>query len=105
MSPQDRKTFVQIVGQVLIADGMLGDEERAHLDRLMDTLELSGDERKAALSGINLDSPVEERVATLSAEAKSQLLEAVEQAAAADHEVGKGEQEIIDEIRQLVSAS
>ncbi|MEM6955752.1 MAG: hypothetical protein AAF411_00025 [Myxococcota bacterium] len=105
MDVNDRTTFVQIVGQVLIADGVLGDDERAHLDRVMDELGLEGDDRRAALSGIDLDSDVKARVASLSAEARDQLVAAVERAAAADGESSKVEAAFVDEIRQLVSNS
>jgi len=102
MTPEDKKGFVQIVGQVLIADGVLGDPEREHLDRVMDELELSPDERKQALSGINLDSPVEERVKALSTDARAKLLEAVERAAAADGGSHRAEVALVDTIRELL---
>ena len=102
MSPEDRTTFVQIIGQVLISDGVLGDAERAHLDAVMDELGLDGDARKAALSGINMDSPVEERVAALGAEAKSQLLAAVERAAASDGDAAKSETHLVEKVRALL---
>lgn len=95
--------FVQIVGQVLIADGVLGDPEREHLERVMDELELSAEERKAALRGIDMDSPVEERVQALSAEARGQLLSAVERAIAADGERSKGEELLFERIKALVA--
>lgn len=103
MTPEDRKTFVQIVGQVLIADGVLGDAERAHLDKVMDELGLGEAERKEALRGIDLDSPVEERVNALSDAAKSKLLAAVEAAAGADGETAKVEQALVETVRALVS--
>lgn len=93
---------MQIVGQVLIADGILGDAEREHLDKVMDELKLSEDERKAALKGIDMDSPVEERVAALSEQARGELLEAVEKAAAADGGESKGETLLLERIRALV---
>ncbi len=95
--------FVQIVGQVLIADGILGDAERDHLDRVMDELELSAEERQRALRGIDMDSPVEERVRALSGEARSKLLEAVERAVAADGQTSKGEALLLERIRDLVA--
>ncbi len=93
---------MQIVGQVLIADGILGDAEREHLDKVMDELKLSEDERKAALKGIDMDSPVEERVAALSEQARGELLDAVEKAAAADGGESKGETLLLERIRALV---
>ena len=45
MDPKDRILYVQILAQMLIADGVLADEERAHLDRVMDSLGMPDDER------------------------------------------------------------
>lgn len=101
MTPEDRTRFVQIVGQVLIADGILGDSERDHLDRVMDELGLEGEARKDALKGIDVDSPVEDRVAALGSEARAQLLAAVEKAAALEpHESGR-ESVLVIRLREL----
>ncbi len=101
MTPEDRTRFVQIVGQVLIADGILGDSEREHLDRVMDELGLEGDARKDALKGIDVDSPVEDRVEALGPEARAQLLAAVEKAAALEpHESGR-ESVLLIRLREL----
>ncbi|MEM9072812.1 MAG: hypothetical protein AAGE52_30175 [Myxococcota bacterium] len=104
MSPEDKTRFVQIVGQVLIADGILGDAERDHLERVMNELGLSDGEKKTAMRGIDMDSPVEERVKALSPEARTQLVEAVEKAVAADGETKKSEQELVAQIKSLVGA-
>ena len=104
MTPEDQSTFVKIVAQVLIADGVLGDNERKHLDQVMSELEMSEDAQKSALKGIDLDSPVEERIATLSDDAKSQLMGAVERAAATD-ESEDPENVLVDRIRALLAPS
>jgi len=104
VTPDDQKRFVQIVGQVLISDGILGDAEREHLDRVMDELGLQGDARKEALRGIDVDSPVQERVDALSAEARGQLLAAVERAAAVDGEAQKAETQLVEQLRKLLNA-
>ena len=56
MEPQDRKLYVQILAQMLIADGVLADEERAHLDTVMDGLDMPEQERAEALRGVSIDS-------------------------------------------------
>ncbi|AKF03957.1 hypothetical protein [Sandaracinus amylolyticus] len=73
MQPNERKLYVQILGQVLIADGALSDAERTYLDGVMDALQMSADERRAAFAGISVDSPIEERVAGLGASARDRL--------------------------------
>ncbi len=104
MSPDDRKNFVQIVGQVLISDGILGDQEREHLDRLMDELKMPKEERRKALSGIDLDSPVEQRVSALSPDARAGLLVAVEAAVKVDDDASKNETSLLAQLRELLGA-
>lgn len=80
MEPKDRVLYVQILAQMLIADGVLADEERNHLDAVMDSLGMPDAERKQALANVSIDSPVEERVAALGKDAKRNLLAEVEKA-------------------------
>ena len=82
MDKSERITFVRIIAQMLIADGALSDEERAHLDLVMGSLDLSKEERSEALTKIDLDSPLEDRVAELSEGSKKRLGEEVEKAMA-----------------------
>ena len=99
MQPAERKLYIQVLGQMLIADGMLADAERAYLDGVMDGLSMDPDERRAALSGISLDSPVEERVAGLSPESKAQLRSEIERAMGADGEMHRSESVLLDRVR------
>ncbi len=103
MEANDRLTLVQLVGQMLISDGILGDDEREHLDRLMDTLEMSPEERKRAFSGIDVDSPVEERVASLTEPTRARLVEELEKAMRAGAEVNPGEERLLSRVRALLS--
>jgi len=104
MQAHDQKLFVQIIGQLLISDGILSDPERAYLDRVMDSFSMGPEERKLALHGISMDSPVEERVAGLSAEARAQLLDAARDAVSADGETSKNESAFLERLEQLVGA-
>jgi hypothetical protein len=103
MEANDRVTLVQLVGQMLISDGVLGDDERMHLDRLMDGLEMPPEERKRAFSGIDVDSPVEERVASLTEPTKARLVEELEKAMHAGGEVAPGEERLLARVRALLS--
>src|SRR5688500_11772049 len=98
MQASERKLYVQILGQMLIADGVLADAERAYLDGVMDNLTMSPEERKAALSGISLDSPVEERVAGLSPAARTRLRAELERAIRADGETRRPESVLFDRV-------
>lgn len=102
MNRTDRKLFVQIVGQMLITDGVLADAERSYLDRLMESLGMDPTEQKDALREISLDSPLEERVSALSGEARDSLLAEAEKAMAIDGRASNSEQALLERIRALV---
>jgi len=104
MQANDQKLFVQIIGQLLISDGILSDPERAYLDRVMDSFSMDPEERQLALHGISMDSPVEARVAGLSAEARAQLLDAARGAVDADGESSKNEVAFLTRLQELVGA-
>ncbi len=103
MEPQDRILYVQILAQMLIADGILADEERAHLDRVMDGLSMPQAERQEALKGVSIDSPVEERVAKLGAAAKQNLLGEVEKALHIDGELSRSEAYFLERVKKLLA--
>lgn len=102
MQPQDRILYVQILAQMLIADGVLADEERAHLDQVMDGLEMPPEERQQALQGVSIDSPVEERVSALSEGVRQSILAEVEKALRLDGELTKSEAYFLERVRNLV---
>ena len=102
MDPTDRKLYVQILAQMLIADGVLADEERAHLDRVMDSLGMPDEERSEALRGVSIDSPVEERVKALGEAAKKNLLTEVEKALTVHGEMSNSEKYFLERVRKLV---
>lgn len=102
MASQDKgqlRTFCEIVAQLIIADAAVTDEERAFLDRLMDRFGFDDDDRKAVFGAVDIGQPIDERLARLSDPAKAELLAELEAAAEADGEVGRGEAEIIEEVR------
>lgn len=102
MQPQDRILYVQILAQMLIADGVLADEERAHLDQVMDGLGMPPEERQDALKSVSIDSPVEERVAALSDGVRKNILQEVEKALRLDGELTKSEAYFLERVKNLV---
>jgi uncharacterized tellurite resistance protein B-like protein len=102
MDSKDRILYVQILAQMLIADGVLADEERAYLDRIMDSLEMPSDERRQALGGVSIDSPVEERVRALGDGFKAQLLAEVEKALNVDGQATRSEAHFLERVKKLV---
>lgn len=95
---QDR-TFCEIVAVLVISDAAVTDDERAFLERLFDRFGFDDDDRKAVFGAVDIGQPIDERLARLSEEAKAKLLVELEQAAAIDGEIGRGEAEIIEEVR------
>ncbi len=102
MTPQERTLIVQIVGQLCIIDGSLADAERSYLDELIARLGMGDAERKAALSGISIDSPFQERVAQLSDVAKAALRAELDVAAAADGALARAEADMVGRVRALL---
>lgn len=98
----ERITLTQLVGQMLIADGELNDDERDYLDKVMLAFELSDEERKQVIRGIDVDSPVEERVATLSEEARASLVTELETAMYAGGDVAPGEERMLARVKAML---
>lgn len=103
MDANDRVLYVQILAQMLIADGILADEERAHLDTVAEGLGMPESEKQEALKGVSIDSPVEERVQALSEEARSNLLAEVKKALEVDGELSNSEKYFLERVEKLVS--
>lgn len=95
---QDR-LFCEIVAQLIIADAAVTDDERAFLDRLMDRFDFDDDDRRAVFGAVDIGQPIGDRLARLDEEHREQLLAELEAAAEIDGEVGRGEAEILDEVR------
>jgi hypothetical protein len=71
----------------------------------MDGLEMPVDERKRAFAGIDVDSPVEERVSSLSEPTKARLVDELEKAMQAGSEVSPGEERLLARVRALLHPS
>ncbi|MCX4242222.1 tellurite resistance TerB family protein [Paraliomyxa miuraensis] len=105
MSQRDKsqdRLFCEIVAQLIIADAAVTDDERAFLDRLMERFGFDDDDRRAVFGAVDIGQPVDERLERLDQEHREQLLVELEAAAAVDGEVGRGEAEIIAEVRGLL---
>jgi uncharacterized tellurite resistance protein B-like protein len=102
MSQRDKaqdRLFCEIVAQLIIADAAVTDDERAFLERLMDRFGFDADDRRAVFGTVDIGQPIDDRLARLDEEHRVELLEQLEDAAIVDGEVGRGEREIILEVR------
>ncbi len=102
MDSAQKVTCAQVIGQMLIADGALEDTEREHFEGVMDRLGMSDAEKKEAIKGIDVDSPAEERVASLSPEVRQALVVELEAAMGASGEIARGEQLLMERLRSLL---
>lgn len=98
---QDR-IFCEIVAQLLIADAAVTDDERAFLERLMERFDFDAADRSAVLGAVDIGQPIDDRLARLDEEHRAALLGELEAAAAIDGEVGRGETEILEEVRRVL---
>jgi len=106
MSQRDKaqdRLFCEIVAQLLIADAAVTDDERAFLERLMDRFDFDGDDRKAVFGAVDIGQPIDDRLARLDDAHRDELLTELEAAAAVDGEVGRGEAEILAEVRSALA--
>lgn len=99
---KDNRLFCEIVAVLLISDAQVTDSEQRFLDRLMKRFEFTAEDRQAVFNSVNIGESVEGRLRQLSADRRPELLAELESAAAADGEIGAGEQDILDEVRQAM---
>ena len=105
MSQRDKaqdRLFCEIVAQLVIADAAVTDEERAFLERLMDRFGFEADDRRAVFGAVDIGQPIDDRLARLPEALRAELLAELEGAAVVDGEVGRGEAEIIEEVRRAL---
>ncbi len=99
----DNRLFCEIVAVLIISDAQVTDSERRFLDRLMNRYNLTDEDRQAIFNSVNIGESVEARLRQLSKERRPELLAELEAAAAADGEIGRPEQQIIDEVRAVMA--
>jgi len=105
MSQRDKaqdRLFCEIVAQLIIADAAVTDDERAFLDRLMDRFGFDADDRRSVFGAVDIGQPIDDRLARLPEDARAELLAELEGAAEVDGDVGRGEAEIIEEVRRAL---
>jgi uncharacterized tellurite resistance protein B-like protein len=98
----DNRLFCEIVAVLLISDAQVTDAERRFLDRLMKRFEFGEADRQAVFNSVNIGESVEGRLRQLSPERRPELLSELEAAAIADGEIGRAEQDILDEVRAVL---
>ncbi|MCR9161448.1 MAG: TerB family tellurite resistance protein [Nannocystaceae bacterium] len=98
----DNRLFCEIVAVLLISDAQVTDSEQRFLDRLMKRFEFSSEDRQAVFNSVNIGESVEGRLRQLSPERRPELLAELEAAAIADGEIGRAEQDILDEVRGVL---
>ncbi|MFT3694949.1 MAG: TerB family tellurite resistance protein [Kofleriaceae bacterium] len=90
-----------LVSKVLVADGMMGDDEKQFLDEVMDKLELSADEKIGVIDLEGWDE-AEGILAGLSNDEKLELVELLVDAASADGHLSPKEMAQIKGVEQAL---
>lgn len=98
----DNRLFCEIVAVLLISDAQVTDSEQRFLDRLMTRFEFTAQDRQAVFNSVNIGESVEGRLQQLPPERRPELLAELKAAAAADGEIGAGEQDILDDVRKAM---
>jgi uncharacterized tellurite resistance protein B-like protein len=90
-----------LISKVIVADGMVTDDERAFLDHMMTKLGLDADEKKSVIELEGWDE-AEGVVNTLSLDDKLALIEMLVNAAAADGHLAPTEMATIKSVEQAL---
>ncbi len=90
-----------LISKVLVADGMMADEEHAFLDALMTRLGLDADEKRSVIELEGWDE-AEGLVAELPLEAKLELIELLVDAASADGRLAPNELATIQRVERAL---
>jgi uncharacterized tellurite resistance protein B-like protein len=99
MNPNVAKSL--LVAKVLVADGMMQDEERAFLDTVMNSLGLTADERKKVIELDGLDD-AHKYVLALSKEERQQIVEMLVDAASVDGKLSPHELGVVKRLTQAL---
>lgn len=99
----DNRLFCEIVAVLLISDAQVTDSEQRFLDRLMKRFDFTAEDRQAVFNAVDIGESVEGRLRQLSPDRRPELLAELEAAAIADGEVGRAEQDIINEVREVMA--
>lgn len=90
-----------LISKVLVADGMMTDDERAFLDDMMEKLGLDADEKKSVVELEGWDA-AEAIVNALPLDAKLELVELLVDAASADGHLSPTEMATIKSVEQAL---
>jgi uncharacterized tellurite resistance protein B-like protein len=99
MNPNVAKSL--LVAKVLVADGMMKDEERSFLDTVMNSLALTTEERKAVVELEGLDT-AHEFVLGLPVEERQQILEMLVDAASVDGKLSQYEMGVVKRLTKAL---
>lgn len=103
MNTDDQKRLVcQIIGHLLISDGLLTDAESAYMERMLTGFGLSTEERGAIINGINIDAELDQRLADMSEAELRELIDHMKEAASIDGDVAFSEQALIARVHSFL---
>ncbi len=95
MNLAQRKAYFELVGKILIADGVYTDDERAYLDSVAKRLDLTPEDQKSVTSSLNADGDIGDALAALDASVRAQLIADLREAAGADGKTSVVEEKLI----------
>jgi uncharacterized tellurite resistance protein B-like protein len=99
MTPNVAKCL--LVSRVLVADGMMQDEERQYLETIMDSLGLTAAERKSVIELDGLDD-ADQHIKGLAKEERQALLEMLVDAASADGKLSQYEMGAVTRLKKAL---
>lgn len=103
MEDAHKKLYCQVVATLIIADAAVTDAERGFLERLMDRLGLSPEDKSSVINSVNIGDSVEDKVLALPLPIRAQLLTELEAVAAVDEHIDAREARIIETVRAALA--
>lgn len=105
MKLEHKILYCHAVAQLLLSDVVLTDMELQFLQNLMDRLKLDEPVRRAIMDEVNLENPVDARLAELPESDRRRLLEELRAAATVDGSFAIREASLIQEVRKVLHLS
>ncbi len=103
MKYSEKISYCQVVAQMMVADGVLTDDERAFLGSLMTELGLTDDEREHVFNTVNIGDDVAPRLEKIEdRQALERLLIELRAASSVDGDVSEVERDLMARVEALL---
>ena len=94
--------YARMIAKVILADAEVTDAEHDFLEKVMERLGLSEDDKSSVVENVDTSDDIAEDIWSLDDKARKQLLTELRGAAIADDAFGDSERALIDQVEKLL---